>query len=326
MPISPEMFHGPWAGLPVAWTSDDRFDEATYRADVARCCRAGIPGVYTGGTTGEFYAMELDEFREVARATVEVCHAHNRPAMVGCSATYTLGAIRRARIAVDLGADAIQLSLPFWLEVSEREIVPFFRSVADAAHGLPLSIYETFRCKRLLTLDQHRAIKDAVPSYSMVKATAGTIGATADGCRALSELVSVFVGETQWAELGRCGACGGCSSMVYWNPMVTLDFWSSVERGDWVAVDAIQQRVAGLFDHLFQEFGERAFTDTAFDRLGGLACGFIQTSLHSRGPYPSITTEDVTTLREWCRIHFPEMLLSSDNGDPPTSFHVEDLS
>ncbi len=82
---------GPWAGLPVAWTEDDRFDEETYRGDIARCCRAGMPGIYTGGTTGEFYAMELDEFKAVARATVAECHAHGKPAMIGVSSTYTLG-------------------------------------------------------------------------------------------------------------------------------------------------------------------------------------------------------------------------------------------
>ena len=38
-----EPVRGPWAGLPVAWTDDDRFDEATYRHDVARCCEAGVP-------------------------------------------------------------------------------------------------------------------------------------------------------------------------------------------------------------------------------------------------------------------------------------------
>ena len=94
--LTRETFIGPWAGLPVAWTSDDRFDESTYRADVARCCDAGAPGVYTGGTTGEFYAMEFDEFEAIARATVDESHGRGKPAMIGCSSTYTLGAARRA--------------------------------------------------------------------------------------------------------------------------------------------------------------------------------------------------------------------------------------
>ena len=81
--IGREAFVGPWAGLPVAWTDNDRFDEETYRGDVARCCEAGMPGVYTGGTTGEFYAMEFDEFQPVARATVEECRVHDKPVMIG---------------------------------------------------------------------------------------------------------------------------------------------------------------------------------------------------------------------------------------------------
>ncbi|MBG87811.1 MAG: hypothetical protein CMO80_13035 [Verrucomicrobiales bacterium] len=83
--LTRENFIGPWAGLPVAWTDDDRFDEATYRADVRACCQAGIPGIYTAGTTGEFYAMEFDEFQQVARATVEEAHRCDTPAMIGVS-------------------------------------------------------------------------------------------------------------------------------------------------------------------------------------------------------------------------------------------------
>ena len=163
--LTRETFTGPWAGLPVAWTNDDRFDEATYRADVARCCEAGVPGVYTGGTTGEFYAMEFDEFKAVTRATVEECHARGKPAMIGCTSTYNLGAARRAAYAAEVGADAIQVALPFWMEIGDAQIVPFFKEVVDASGGLPLSIYETMRAKKAFTLDQHRAIKDAVPSY-----------------------------------------------------------------------------------------------------------------------------------------------------------------
>jgi len=46
--LTQEDLVGPWAGIPVAWSENDRFDEQTYRQDVARCCRAGVPGVYTG--------------------------------------------------------------------------------------------------------------------------------------------------------------------------------------------------------------------------------------------------------------------------------------
>jgi dihydrodipicolinate synthase/N-acetylneuraminate lyase len=282
-------------------------DEATYRRDVRRCAEAGMPGVYTGGTTGEFYAMEFDEWRAVARATVEECHGGGLPAMIGCTSTYTLGACRRAAYAAEIGADAIQIALPFWLEIGDVQIVPFVRDVARASGGLPLSIYETGRAKKNLTVDQHRAIKDAVPQYVMVKATAGTIGTTAEGCAQLSQFINVFVGETRWADLGPRGAAGGCSSAVYWGPRFVLDLWSDVDAGSWANVSEGCAKLDRLFKFLFASFGERGFTDTAYDRLGGIASGFLQTSLSHRGPYPHATPSDVERVRGYYREHFIEM-------------------
>ena len=309
MILTRDNFTGPWAGLPVAWTEDNQFDEATYRDDVARCCEVGVPGVYTGGTTGEFYAMEFDEFQAVTRATIEECRSAGKPVMIGCSSTYTLGAARRAAHAAELGADAIQVALPYWMETGDDQIVPFFKAVVDASGGLPLSVYETTRAKKALTLDQHLAIKAAVPSYLVVKANCGTLGCTPEGCQALSEFLNVFVGEYEFSKLGRAGAKGSCSSIVYWNPQVILSLWQQVEQQDWASVDVTCLRLTGLVDFLHEAFGGKGFTDTAYDRLGGVAGGFLATSLSGRGPYPSATQADVETLQRWYRQHFPEMLV-----------------
>lgn len=306
--LTRETFRSPWAGLPVAWTESEEFDEETYRRDVGRCAGAGIRGVYTGGTTGEFYAMEIDEWRAVSRATVEECHAGDAFAMIGCTATYTIGACRRAAYAAEIGADAIQIALPFWLEVGDAQIVPFVLEVARAAGGLPLSLYETGRAKKKLTLEQHRAIKEAVPQYLMVKATVGTLGSTPKGCAALSQFVNVFVAETSWAELGPLGAAGGCSSAVYWGPRFVLNLWDRVEARAWPAVSAGCAALEGLFKYLFDSFGARGITDSGYDRIGSIASGFLETSLTHRGPYPQVTVADVERVRQYYATHLSEML------------------
>ncbi len=306
--LTRENFAGPWAGLPVAWTDNDEFDEPTYRGDVERCCKAGVPGVYTGGTTGEFYAQEWDEFQRIARVTVEECKRHGTPVMIGCSATSTRGAAKRAAFAASLGADAVQVVLPFWMEVADDQIVPFYRAVADAAPRLALSIYETKRAKKCLTVAQHLQIHASVPQYQMLKAVGDTVGDTIDGCRALSEVVSVFVGESRWAELGPHGANGGCSSMIYWNPRVLLDSWKHLRERNWPALDEDRRKTDALLVALFATFGKRGFTDTAYDRLGGRAGGFLRTSLRNRAPYASPTEDDVITMRALFQQHYPELL------------------
>ena len=305
--LTRDNFTGPWAGLPVAWTDDDQFDEETYRADVARCCEAGIPGVYTAGTSGEFYAAEFDEWHAIARATVEECHAGSPPAMIGCSSTYTRGAVLRAAAAAELGADAVQVALPFWMETADDQVVPFFAEVAAAVGDLPLSIYETSRAKKLLTLDQHRAVKEAVPTYLMVKSTAG-IGTTPEGCRSLAEIVNVFVGEGLWPTLGPCGATGCCSAIVYWNPRLVLAMWELLQQQDWEGLQKACAPADALHTFLGERYAPHGFTDTAYDRMGGRATGFLKTSLRNRAPYIAPTEQDVEDWRQWCRENFPEML------------------
>jgi dihydrodipicolinate synthase/N-acetylneuraminate lyase len=307
--LTRETFVGPWAGLPVVWTKKNEFDEQAYRAIVQRCCQAGVPGVYTAGTTGEFYAMEFDEFKAVTRATVETCRAAKTPCMIGCTSTYTLGMQRRAAWAVELGADAVQVALPFWLEVPDAEVLPFFKDVASAIGSrIAFSIYETGRAKKKLTLDQHRAVKETAPNYLMVKANDGTVGVTPQGCQALSEFVNVFASEDRWATLGPLGLKGGCSAFVYWNPRYVLSLWNHLGRQDWPALAACCQDLQRMLDFLFTEFGPRGFPDSAWDRLGARACGFLDLPLECRKPYPSPTLADVEKLRAWYRQNFPQML------------------
>ena len=306
--LTRQNFTGPWAGLPVAWTDNDEFDEPTYRGDVARCCQAGIPGVYTGGTSGEFYAQEWEDFGHIARATIEECHRHNKPAMIGCTATSTRAACRRAAFAADEGADAVQIAFPFWMEIADDQVLPFVAAVAEAARGIPISLYETRRAKKVLTLEQHFQIHKALPQYLMVKANEGTVGDTEAGCRALSDIVNVFVGEHRWAELGPVGVKGSCSSVVYWNPVVLLKTWSHVENRNWPQVQTDCGKLAAMFAGLFNAFSTRGFTDTAFDRLGGIATSFLKTSLCNRAPYASPNENDIATMREVFRRSFPELL------------------
>ena len=43
--------------------------------------------------------------------------------------------------------------------------------------------------------------------------------------------------------------------------------------------------------------------------MGGLASGFLTTSLRNRGPYISPTEEDVALLRDWYQQHLPGMIV-----------------
>ncbi len=306
--LTRESFIGPWAGLPVAWDENDEFDERTYRADVARSAENGAPGIYTGGTSGEFYAISEDEFKAITVATVDEAHKYSTAAMIGCTATSTRGVLDRIAWAKEAGADAVQVALPFWLAVADHEVVPFFVTVAQAAAPMAFSVYETTRSKQTLTVDQHRAIHDAAPNYLMVKANADTVGCTLEGSRELSEFVNVFVSEGLWAEMADSGVIGGCSATVYANPTKILRMFEHLQAKDQVALQADVDAYNKLYDFAFQAFEGRGFHDSAWDRLVGSATGFLSTDVRCRAPYSAANADDVAVLREWITDHAPEWL------------------
>ncbi|MHB9110823.1 MAG: dihydrodipicolinate synthase family protein [Armatimonadota bacterium] len=304
--LTRETFRGPWAGLPVAWDDDDTFDEKTYRADVARCCAAGVPGVYTGGTTGEFYAQEFEEFCAITDATIAECKQAGVPVMIGCTSTFTRGAIRRARYAQERGADAVQIALPFWMALTDDEIVQFYEEVAAAIPGMPISVYETTRAKRAIPLEVHRKLHDAIPAILMVKSNVDTLGRTEEGCPAISKLYNVFVGEDEIHRLGPYGAIGCCSSLVYMNPRFTLKMFDLLYAKEWDALKLMTDQVHRFFYEGLALL-ETPGLDSACDHLLGRCLGFLKMRLRCRGPYTSCTEADEARIRAWLEANTPEL-------------------
>jgi len=305
--LTRETFRGPWAGLPIAWFADGTFDERTYRGDVARCCAADVPGVYTCGTTGEFYALEFEEFAAVADATIAEAQGTGVPVMIGCTSTFTRGAIRRARYARDNGADAVQIAIPFWMALDDDEILRFYTEVAAAVPDIVISVYETLRAKRAIPLAVHRRLHDAIPNILMVKSNEDTVGCSVEGCAEISRLYNVFVGENLIHELGPSGAIGCCSSLVYMNPRYTLKMFGLLFAKEWDALKPMTDQVTRFFYEGLKEIKTPNILDSACDRLLGRCLGFLRTSLRCRGPYNSCTPEDQARVRAWVERETPEL-------------------
>ena len=302
---------GPWAGLPVAWKDNGAtFDEQVYRREVAKTCKAGVPGVLPRPERrASFYAMEMDEWRAIARATVEECRDQGTPSMIGVTATYTLGAQRRAAYAAELGADAIQLAVPYWMEVDAREIVKFFKDVVSAAPDLTMTIYETpaeqnkphrraascnFQCGRDLRSGQvkcrnRRHIRRGLRGVERIRQRLGR----------RTRMVPASVPH---------GAIGCASALVYMNPRYILRMFDLLQNKQWDELAACCAVVDRLGEKGLAPFTEKGFTDTAYDHLQGLVAGFLDMSPQSRGPYVSCTDEDVKQLRSWMEANVPELL------------------
>ncbi len=127
--------------VPVVMPLDDRdeLDLATYARVIEFCLDAGVAGIVSGGTTGEYYAHTVDE-RVQALATARDAAAGRAQLVAGCNAGSTREASGLAVTARDLGYEALMLAAPATSLPSQTELAAHFAAVADAGE-LPTILY-----------------------------------------------------------------------------------------------------------------------------------------------------------------------------------------
>jgi len=306
MRLTSETLKGMWAGLPVPWNNRNQIDEEALGENVRRICLAGAHGVYTHGTTGEFYAQSEEEWRRVASLTVQESKKLGTPSQIGCTALWTAEVIRRVDYAQKVGADGVQIAFPFWMELTDDQAVRFLLEVTTAVPGMPIIIYNTDRSKKPLTVNLlKRLMEEDVPVI-------GCKGARSpEDLRALFEVspkVKFFVGEYDLATCWKYGARGCYSSYVYACPRFMLRYYRLCEQGSPEA-----QSICDTLKRLIAEFvmprWQIGLYDTALDRAVAAMTGFLSGSLLlSRAPYDSPTQQDVEKCRDWCARHLPEFV------------------
>ena len=296
--------------MPTPWNRNGTVDRRVFVADIARTCRAGVHGVYSGGTTGEFYTQDFKLFCEINETLVKTAHAHGTPVQAGCTALSTAQACQRVRFARKLGADVIQIAFPFWLELDDAEVLTFLAAIAAAAGPTPIVHYDTGRSKRRISPKFYQEICRRVPTLWGTKFGGADIWAVKSITMANPQL-KVFVGEHILASCTPMGATGSYSSVVLANPGWMLEYFTACQTANWPRAFQIQNDIATLFAGL-DEFASPNLQDTACDRILGQLAGFLRCPLASQGPYRAGTAEDLRRLRVFVRRHLPHILKLQD--------------
>jgi dihydrodipicolinate synthase/N-acetylneuraminate lyase len=310
--LTAKTLHGVWAALTMSFDEKDRFDEASYRTNSTTLCRAGVHGVYTTGSTGEFYALDEDEFRRMVDIEAEVCGEHGMPLQIGCCADSTREVLRLLEYAASKQqVGAAQVTLPYWMELTDREMVQFFRDLYRACPDLPLVHYNIPRAKRFLNGPDYLRILEVAPTLIGAKYTyAGSnFGALQDTIR-VTPMLSYFVGENLMVSAMLLGARGCCSSLTSANPEFVLTMYARAAEGRWTEAMPMQQLVARFYADAvpFIESRGEGVMDPVFDKGMAVASGGAVGSQRTRAPYIGWSDETVLAYRSWLRQHYPQFL------------------
>ena len=229
-------------------TQDGEFDEASYERSINRMIDAGVGGLFVLGSSGEVVFSTDERRKQIIEAAVRIVD-HRVPVLVGCIDTTSPRVIEHAKVAKELGADAIVATAPFYALIGPDEIERHFRLIHEAV-DLPLFAYDIPVCVRY-KLDPHMVLRLARDGV-----LAGVKDSSGDDVsfRQLSLMreeqgieISLLTGHEVAVDGAYMShADGSVPGLGNVDPVVYVEQWKAAEAGDWAKVQELQDHAARL--------------------------------------------------------------------------------
>ncbi len=193
----------------------------------------GVHGIFVLGSNGEFYAFdEGDQYLAIETTVVRV--NQRVPVYVGASAITTKGCVKLVKRAESLGANAVTVLPPMFIQPNEEQLYNHFKTVANSTY-LPVLLYNNpgktsnnisvNLLKRLAKIDNIIGIKNTNVNFAQ---TLEYLYATQD-----IENFSVLGGIDYYiyATLshGGVGAVAGTANVA---PKLVVDIYEKFQQGD----------------------------------------------------------------------------------------------
>ena len=132
-------FEGIYTPVITPHHDDGSIDRDGFAALIERLLGAGVHGIISGGSTGEYYAQTIEERIELAAFARQVI-GDRAPLIVGTIAIQQQDSIRMAEAAARIGAAALLVGSPPYAVPTERENALNALAI-DRAADLPIMLY-----------------------------------------------------------------------------------------------------------------------------------------------------------------------------------------
>lgn len=139
--------------------SNTELDEKGLKNLINHVLGGGVHGVFLLGTTGEATNLNYNLRKEFIYKTCEFV-GKKVPVVVGITDTCLQGSIDIANTAKNAGADALVISAPYYLPISQNEFVTYLEELVPQL-SLPFLMYNMPSCTKLhMTVNTVRRAKE----------------------------------------------------------------------------------------------------------------------------------------------------------------------
>ncbi|HVU56166.1 MAG TPA: dihydrodipicolinate synthase family protein [Puia sp.] len=296
---------GNWGTLLLPVNPDDSIDYGRLGEELDHLTRAGLDGIYSNGTAGEFHNQTEEEFLRVQELMAEKCHRTGVPFQIGVSHPFPAVALERVRRTIDLQPSAFQVILPDWVTASPEEQTVFLQRIAAAAEGIPLVLYNPPHAKAVLRPQELARLSETVPSAIGVKTGAGDHQWYAE-MRPYAKKLSVFVpGHLLATGVQEQVAAGAYSNVACLSPRGAQDWWRMMQT-DLPEALRIQQRIGEFFDRCILPYKQAGYSNPALDKFLATVGRWGNVGTRLRWPYKWIDEKEAASARVIAKSLLPE--------------------
>ena len=302
---------GNWGTLLLPINADESIAYSRLGDEIDHLIGAGLDGIYSNGTAGEFHNQSEQDFDRVQALMAEKCRKAGMPFQIGASHPSPLLSLERIKRTVTLGPAAFQIILPDWVTAGEEEQDLFLEKMADAARGIPLVLYNPPHAKTLLTPRDLLRISRANPRVIGIKTGAGD-AAWYQEMRSYAPVLSVFVpGHLLATGIQEGVAAGAYSNIACLSPKGSQAWWQLMQT-DLPAALGVQERILEFFDQCIVPYKRAGFSNPALDKFLAAVGGWESVGTKLRWPYKWIDEKEAVAARIVARRLLPEFFLQDN--------------
>lgn len=298
---------GNWATLLLPIAEDDAIDLDRLADELDRLIAAGVDGIYSNGTAGEFCNQTETEFDAIQTLLAERCAAAGTPFVIGACQPDPRLSLDRVRRAATLGPEAIQVILPDWVPVTPAEATDFLKMASEAAEGVPLILYHPPHAKRVFPPPVLAEILDSAPAVVGVKLGDGDAEWYAEARRHLSGHGVYVPGHHLATGVAGDVATGAFSNVACLSP-AGAQWWTSLMTTDPEAALEVEGRIRAFLEAHIAPFGRQGYCNAALDKLLATVGGWADIGTRLRRPYRWIDASVVPALRRAACAALPELM------------------
>lgn len=238
--------------------ADRSLDIDSLKRLVEKLIDAGVDGIFALGSSGEVAFLD-DEARGTVLRTVVQQVAGRVPVYAGVIDMQANRVIQHVRQAEEAGVDAIVATAPFYAICGPAEIEANFRAIAAAtslpvlAYDIPVCVHTKLIPEMLVRLAQEgvlAGVKDSSGDDVSFRRLVA-LNRAAD-----SPLVLLSGHEAVVDGAFMAGADGCVPGLGNVDPDGYVRMWKAYQAGDWENVRKEQDRLAALFEIVFQPIGK----------------------------------------------------------------------